>query len=253
MNLNIHTYCQQAKDYEKVAHQFLSALQVEVANSLIKYHSPRYNNYLMPYEQNERAMDAVILPALARLCNGMVMTELRVNRKEKLKYNGRSETQNTIGRTDYWCIYKGYSFIIELKHCHESIKLDSCCCNTQKTWCTMIKQLQAIVNEVCAYEDKTAGVIRIGIQFVTLRVGKQTETLLKDFYQHPQRKFDTLQQYITNKDCKTAPNYQSMWIIPRNIVKDEQTERELTHRNVALMLVAHIYPTIKHKGCPNQN
>lgn len=184
--LEIYSYYSSATGGEKIAQQFLTELHSEVARALLVYHSPLYNNYLMPYEVNERAMDAVVLPAISRLCGGMVMTELRVNRKEKQVYKGRLETLHFTGRADYWCIYKGYSFIIELKHQKETIESNMCYAGTRSTWNTMIKQLQAIADEVREYEDFTKGIIRIGIQFAPMQARKKTEALLDYFYQHPQ-------------------------------------------------------------------
>ena len=66
-----------------------------------------YNLNDLPFTYNERSLDAIFLPALHKLCKGVIMTEVRVTRKIKDEDN---QTIESNGHVDYWCIYNGYSY-----------------------------------------------------------------------------------------------------------------------------------------------
>jgi len=105
-------------DYMKAAHRFLQKLMKEFARLSMKCYRPEYESYNMPFYYSERRLDSVVLPALSNICDGIVLTEMPVERKER-------KTGETIGnghgRADYWCIFDGYTFIIEMKGSHARV------------------------------------------------------------------------------------------------------------------------------------
>lgn len=138
--------------------------------------STKYCCYL-PYTYSERRLDSVLLPALSKLCNSMVLVEVPAIRECA---NGRFNVEKSNGRIDYWCIYKNYSFVIELKHSFD-------CFTTNSTkedrvvsrWIEMHKQLQSLKKDVKGYTEKTKGVIRIGLHMITSYSKKSRQTIVE--------------------------------------------------------------------------
>ena len=111
--------------------------------------STKYCNEIfcdLPYTYSERRIDCVLLPALSKLSHSMVLVELPAHRHCS---NRKFKVNDSNGRIDYWCIYKGYSFVIELKHSFD-------CFTTQKTrddkvvnrWLKMNEQLESVKDEI---------------------------------------------------------------------------------------------------------
>lgn len=240
--LNINTYSH-LDDNERVVETFLRALQKEVATAQCKYCDEKYNLACMPYNTNERGMDAVVLPALAKLCGGLVMTEVPTIRKAR-KCKGEDAPNVHNGRIDYWCIYKGYTFVIELKHSFECDADDNkgiCENSTRERWNTMIDQLKKI-SDVKDYEENTKSVIGLGIHYVSLYSSVRskvsfTKTKVQDTFDRMEKAFAR----------PIKPMFQSIWVVPKQMVESELEggQGSPTH---ALLLMAYVKHYPQHIG-----
>ena len=203
-----------------------------------KFCNEKYDFCDMPYTYTERRLDSVLLPALSKICDSLVLTELPVDRKLK--------GDLFKGRIDYWCIYEGYSFIIELKQSYDDFETTTTRKNSiQKRWKTMIEQLDSVKSEARAYEEKTKGVIRIGIHMITSYTSKvPTQELVVGF--NKEKIFEIAQRFQKDISKKTPAHKTDLllcWKIPPRIVKSNDY---MTFP--ALWLAATIYPPIIHAG-----
>ena len=71
------------EEYMVVAHKFLQKLMKEFARLSMKCFSVEYQAFNMPFYYSERRLDSVVLPALSNICDGIVLTELPVERKDR--------------------------------------------------------------------------------------------------------------------------------------------------------------------------
>ena len=137
----------------KIAKELIENLFFDMAKLCTKYINERFCD--LPYTYRERQLDSVLLPALSKLCNSMVFAELPVKRECN---NRHFNIEESSGRLDYWCIYKGYSFVIELKHSYD-------CFTTPNTregvvterWLKMNEQLQSLDKEISIMKKTQRG------------------------------------------------------------------------------------------------
>ena len=130
-------------EYMIVAHAFLQKLIREFARLSVKCCRPKINAINMPYYYTERRLDTVVLPAISKICDGVVLTELPVIREVSGEAIG-----SCIGRADYWCIFRGYTFVIEMKGAFMyydggAVREHS----VKKRWGEMISQLRNVKEE----------------------------------------------------------------------------------------------------------
>lgn len=223
-----------------IAKELIDNLFFEMAKLCTKYSNESF--YDLPYTYRERQLDSVLLPALSKLCNSMVFAELPVNRECN---NRRFHVEKSSGRLDYWCLYKDFSFVIELKHSYD-------CFTTPKTrertiterWIKMNEQLQSLEKEIKYYEENTKGVIRIGLHIMTSYSDKTPNNqLYRDFLDSIPLTFERIQKDLSKRYPSIKPNLMICWKIPKKIVFKD---REKTFPG--LWAVAKIYSVIKHQG-----
>lgn len=202
-----------SKDF-KVAEELIESLFCEMAKLCTKYSK---NNFYEPYTYRERQLDSVLLPALSIICDSMVFAEYPARRQCS---NRRFHVDEHSGRIDYWCIYKDYSFVIELKHSYD-------CFATPRTrkdkvtsrWIKMNEQLQSIEKEIKDYDDGTKGVVRIGLHIVTSYSDKHPDNnLIEKFRDSVIPTFDRFQKDLSKPYYSLKPNLIICWTIPEKIV-----------------------------------
>lgn len=222
------------KDF-KVAEELIENLFCEMAKLGAKYSNDIFHD--LPFTYRERQLDSILLPSLSKLCLGWVIAELPTTRK-------CDDGGKTSGRIDYWCIYKDYSFVIEVKHSYNFFATSEPSYRTViYRWKTMNKQLRSNERNIKKYEEDTNGVIRIGLHFITSKSDMcPDEQLIERFEKSIPQTFD----YFQNKFCKRAPTQKPdmilCWKIPSSIVlKGNETIP-------GLWCVAKRYPAIAHKG-----
>lgn len=211
--------------YEQVAQEFLENLLKGVAKRCGVFHNATYDFHDMPYTYNERGMDAVILPTISELCDGLVMTEVPVSRERN---RSGSEVQTGAARLDYWCIYKGFSFAIELKHSFDCFTTET----VRKTkivdrWAFMTKmQLGALGKHIVgAWGDKTEGVIRLGLHFVTSYSDKSpNDKLIAEARKGVEDRLNTIAKAMNgDATMETRPDFAGAWLIGDEIVKGDES------------------------------
>lgn len=196
----------------------------------------------LPYVFSERTLSSILLPALSKLCNSLVFAEMPTIR---CCSNKRFKVDETTGRIDYWCIYKGYSFVIEVKHSFD-------CFTTNKTrerkvtnrWIKMNEQLESVKKDIKTYEEKTKGIIRIGLHFITSYSDKSpNKELIAQFTQSIPETFTRLSKDMSKHYPSLRPDMLICWKIPSRIVLGYEMQTF-----PGLWLMAKIYSPINHCG-----
>ena len=232
-------------EYRHVAIELLEALFREFAKGSRRLHDPELNIEDPPYKYSERCFDSVVLPVLHRLCDGLVLAEYPMQRK------GREIT----GHVDYWCLYKEYSFLIEMKKsdCSLGAVIDEEIVSDRmlRRWRVMCNQLESLEDDAKEFVEKAKGIVPIGLHFVTVksRADKwnQTEQQLTKSCKETMQAFANVLSGPYKKNRKTRihkPNYVASWIIPVEARRcwDEEDLYPF------VMLFGRINPLIQHKG-----
>lgn len=237
----VHTEAAE-KEYREVALKFIDALFQEFAKDSMKLFRPDINLEDPPYLYSERTFDSVVLPALHRLCHGLVLAELPADRSD----------HDVPGRIDYWCIYEGYSFIIEMKSTECCLGYGPKKYRMVGRWGLMCKQLESTNDDVKQYVEHTKGVIPIGLHFVTAKGGASK------WDYHGQRMTElckeTMKEYadaiskphtVDGQVRIHKPSYVAGWIIPQKNRYPRTREGEIFP---FVMLFGKVNPVIKHDG-----
>lgn len=198
----------------------------------------------LPYTYRERQLDCVILPALAKLCNSMVFTELP---SKRFCNNRHFQVDEYNGWIDYWCLYKNYSFVIELKHSYDCFSNPITDTRTTKRWIEMNKQLESSETQIKDFGEKTKRVVRIGLHIITSKLKKEpSNQIITEFNNSISSTFDRLQKDLQYNSGKRYPTYKPdliiCWKIPPKIVM------EYDETYPGLWAITKICKAIKHKG-----
>ena len=171
------------------------------------------------------------------MCDSLVLTEIPAIRKRK-----GDETIHK-GRIDYWCIYKDYSFIIELKHSFDVFTTDKSRVNSLiGRWCKMINQLQEVKGDVKQFTEKTKGIIRLGMHIISSRLLQEpNRELIQEFRNTIP---DTLERFYKIGKSNKKPDIIICWKIPKKIVLHEDNDVTIP----GLWVLAKYFPPISHKG-----
>lgn len=224
-----------------VAKDFVENLFFDMAKMSTKYCNKEF--YDVPYTYRERVLDSVLLPVLSNLCDSRVLVELPVTRECD---NRRFHVEKSSGRIDYWCIYKNFSIIIELKHSFD-------CFTTPDTrerivtqrWLKMNEQLESIKDDVNQFTEETKGIIRIGLHIVTSYSDRfHSKALIKEFKEGVNNTFERFSHDLSKPYPSLRPDLIICWKIPPRIILDEREYQTFA----GLWCIAKIYPTIRHKG-----
>ena len=225
-------------EYYFIAKDLVENLFFDMAKLCTKYDNSVF--YDLPYTFSERCLDSVLLPALSKLCDSQVLVEYPVTRRS----NRRVQFDDASGRIDYWCIYKGYSFVIELKHSFDCFTTN----NTREDmvtsrWITMNDQLDSVKKEIKEFEEKTKGVIRIGLHIVTSYSDKEPDNfLIAQFKKSIPETFSRFQSDLAKPYRSLKPDLIICWKIPARIVL-------LGYQTFpGLWAIAKILPAIHHRG-----
>lgn len=226
-------------EYFAVAKELVECLFYDMAKLCTRYSNGIVHD--LPYTYKERSLDSVLLPALSKLCDGMVLTELPVTRQCN---NRRFQIAPYTGRIDYWCIYKGYSFVIELKHSYDCFTTPTTSENkVTDLWITMNEQLQSVEKDIKEYVESTKGVIRLGLHIITSYSDKTpNNSLINQFKNNIPKTIERFQRDLSKRYPSLRPDLLICWKIPARIVMKEQPTFP------GLWAVAKIYPAIFHEG-----
>ena len=228
-----------------VAQEFVEKLFYEMTNACLKFYNPDLNMCDMPYMYSERRLDCVIMPALAKICHGLALDEVPTERHYTSKRVKQVKSQ---GRYDYWCIYEGYSFVIEVKHGYDSFK-NAYTVNKKvyASWKTMITQLKSVKKDIKCYIEKTQGVIRLGLMFITSYSDTDPyERLMKKFNRSVKATADYFFSDLGTKVQVPKPDMVLLWKVPEKIINDEN--RPFRGTFPGFWTIAKVFPSIEHDG-----
>ena len=222
------------------AYSLVKNLLVGMAKRARLYCSNRYDFADYPFCYRERQLDSILLPELSTLCKGYVFAEYPVTRNSR-KY----EAKDSKGRIDYWCIYKDYSFVIEVKHSYDNFTSGKTKDETIGRWELMNKyQLRSIKKYIKRnYIEKTKGVIPLALHFVTSEFGGEpTNERRNEYIEQERMMLKRLHDDLTKIE---EPDFMSLWEIDKEMYKKSQFDG---YSYPGLILVSKSYEVIKHKG-----
>ena len=234
----------------QVAKCFVEELFFGISKTCTKYINGV--SWDLPYSFSERTLDGVIVPVLSKLCDSIVLTELPTHRYSKKK---NYEVEDSDGRIDYWCIYQNYTFVIEMKHGIDTYKQNDKRTKVRKTvsdeWRTMNIQLNSLEDEVMGYQEKTKGVIRLGLHFITSRtLMRPTKDIINGFRNKDNIK-KTMARFskIGLSFKKSVPDLAICWNIPQSIL--EEYDKRTAHEGYTypgFWVIAKIIDPLPHDG-----
>lgn len=230
-------------DYYVVSYEFVKKLFFGVAQRAVVFGNNKYGFVDYPFLYRERQLDSLILPELADLCKGITFAEYPVIRDSRKKIN---EISNSHGRVDYWCIYKDYSFVIEVKHSYDCFDNDY----TKESrlasrWRYMnIQQLDDITKYLKGFCEKTKGVIRIALHFITpwSKLGLDSESVDSIRNKEKSVLIRIANEFSSVKSKYTTPDFVGFWeLMDERIVMDDCVYP-------GLILISKFYEPIRHYG-----
>lgn len=228
-------------DYHIVAYEFVKKLLLGVSKHSLNFYSSKYDFVDFPFTYRERQLDSLILPCISSLCDGIAIAEYPVRRNCK---RIGEELDNTHGRIDYWCIYRGFTFVVEVKHSYDYVHGETNESTTSRWNYMNCTQLQTCKKNVRYYEEKTQGVIRIGLQFITARSSNTSTDICANFKKETKNIFNRL---VTDMS-KSNPRYNTPDFIGCWQIEDKLAYAEESAVYPGLILVAKFHDFIRHKG-----
>ena len=234
-----------------IAYSFIKEVFCRVCMQSLLFSNSKYDIIEYPFLFRERQLDSVVLPVISSLCKGLVIAEYPIVRDSSIK---GFEKDNSKGRIDYWCIYKDYSLVIEMKHSYDAFRTDKT--NDErliKRWETMtISQLQDVRKGVKYFNEKTKGVIRIGLHFITPYSNRDNDMNDVNFFESSQKEIlKRLTRDVSRyKPKMTTPNFLASWVLP-----NDKKYFEVPYKGTypGLLLLGKIYSPIAHEGCARTN
>lgn len=146
----------------RITKDFLSQLAIEFAKQAAKY--IEFTNEA-PFAFKERQLHSIVAPALSRITQAFLM-ETPITRKWS---DVNPDCYNdSHGWIDYWCYYRDFIFLIELKHGFVSSKSGQVKKEVQNDWTTAIEQLSAVKNELSTYMKNSKGVIKLALDILPI-------------------------------------------------------------------------------------
>ena len=230
------------KEHLRVTHAFLQSLMKEFAVLSRMSFKPKIGANNLAYMYSERRLDSVVLPALSHICGGVVLTELPVQRK---KANYHVKTKH--GRLDYWCVYRGYTFVIEMKGSHDKFEMDWYREDSaMQQWEKMIAQLKDVKAECEKMTENTKGVIRLGLHFISSWADKEpAEEMVEHYRKNVQGYLQAFCGQVAERfgdEPDYLPTYAAAWVIP-----DEMVYHWLDVTYPGVMLFAKAFEPVPHK------
>ncbi len=201
------------------------------------YCSNRYDFADYPFCYRERQLDSILLPELSTMCKGYVFAEYPVTRNSKKEISK--------GRIDYWCIYKGYSFAIEVKHSYDNFISGKTKDETLRRWKLMNKyQLRSIKKDIEKnFTENTQRVIPLALHFVTSEFGGEPTKERRNEYIEQER--EMLKRLHDDMVKIEKPDFVSLWEIDKEMYKKSQFDG---YSYPGFILVSKFCEVIKHKG-----
>lgn len=229
-------------DHHILAYKFVKKILLGISKHSLKFYSTKHDFVDFPFTYRERQLDSLILPCISSLCDGIAIAEYPVRRNCKRL---GEEKKNTHGRIDYWCIYKGFTFVIEVKHSYDYVYGETSVSTTSRWDYMNHVQLQTCRKDVRCYEEKTHGVIRIGLQFITACSSANTDADICNYFKKETKNIlDRLVADMSQtRPRSNTPDFVGCWQIEEKLAYAEEGIV-----SPGLILVAKFHDIIFHKG-----
>lgn len=222
-------------EYDYIAYDFLhKLLKLFAEHNIAFWESARKYNFIdYPFAYKERQLGSILTPIISKLSNGCIIQELPTTRK--IRGSGP-----VTGWIDYWCIYKDYSFVIEIKHSYNHLTSDGIISeDSLRKWNTMNKyQIPSVKKDILKYIESTKGIIRIGLQIIITEL-PETET---NYINTRDLLLSYSSKLCTKNGKKIFPNYAAAWEIPSQYIHDKYNH--VSFPNV--MMLAKVYDVVSH-------
>lgn len=225
------------EEYYLVSYELVRKLLIGMAKRSSVFCSKVFADY--PFTYRERQLDSILLPELSKLCNGYVFAEYPVTRNSKLY-----DAKDSKGRIDYWCIYKNYSFVIEVKHSYDNYIIGKTKDETIRRWRTMNSyQLKSIKKYLKTFDEKTKGIIPLALHFITSESSKEPTNEHRDEYILKER--EILIRLHNDLKHIAEPDFTSLWEIDKDMYIDYWHNGNTFP---GFILVSKFYREIHHNG-----
>ena len=154
------------KDFSK------SLIQNIVKRSTKYFYGSDEKEHIFGYEETQ--LHSVVCPSIADLTDYYVI-EHPIERKPR----GEDEYS---GHIDYWIYYRGYTILMELKHCYFAYNRSNPKEDIFKKFNNSLKQLNDVKMDECRdlTENRDNGLIKIALQTIVFYQGSQKHISSKD-------------------------------------------------------------------------
>ena len=153
----------------RILRQFLLDIIIEIAASsrvFIKYAGHP------PYVYREKQLHTVVAPAIAKTSETFLM-ESPVEREWSSITNNIES--NSHGWVDYWCLFKGYNYYIELKHGYISYRSNTIRQQVKEEWQVACNQLNVIQKDIDIQKEISKGIFKVALHVLPIYVGSKRE------------------------------------------------------------------------------
>lgn len=188
------------------------------------------------FSYGETQLHSVVCPSIADLTYYYVM-EHPVTRKP----HGEDEYS---GHIDYWIYYRGYTILMELKHCYFAYNNSNPNKRISEKFNKSLKQLNDVKMDECREltENYDKGLIKIALQMIVFYQGSQNRISNKDLKDGDfEEVFDRL---ILNPDLNES-NFKSLWLLHDRLNKSVKFDENYFELYPAVAFVGKVYDVIK--------
>lgn len=164
-----------------------------------------------PFVFKERQLNSILAPALSNKADAFLM-EAPVQREWSRIHN--QEYNDSHGWVDYWSIYRGYVFLIEIKHNFISYKTGQITNNIKENWRIALEQLDAIEEEAKIRSKECNGVIRVVLHILPIY-----ETVNADEHLDKSEYVRMLDIHkLSLSELERSPNWSAIWKLHDDLV-----------------------------------
>lgn len=198
----------------RVSRDFLSKLIRRIVERATQYYDQTEEHV---FNYRERQLHSVVCPSIADLTSSYLI-EHPLTRKP----TGDAEYR---GNVDYWVCYRGYSFLIELKHTYFAYKRASKPRRTvNRKFLRALKQLGNIRKAECRNLTIGKGLIKVAIETVVFyRSSKEKAKLESDL--EKQDFSELLQEMVENAGLANRLNLLAIWLLDEELIEPVACEK----------------------------
>lgn len=163
------------------------------------------------FTYREKQFHSIICPSIADITT-YFLAEHPLNRKPA----GEKEYP---GSVDYWIFYKGYSFMMELKHSYFAYKeADNPSKTITRRFSRALQQLEEIRKDECRGLTYGNGLRKIALECIVFyRSSKEKDKLMFDVGKENFKKL--FNKLLRNTKLEKRSNFHALWVLSRRLIK----------------------------------